>query len=114
MRYTILTLILLLTMNFGFAQISVEDLDLKLNKSTNQLEISKKSDRINITNKLKINSFQIDIFDKYGNYAGSMNLKDLNIPLQEISPDEILMINFIELVVIETGQKLQIKNIRLN
>ena len=114
MRTTILSLILLFTLNFGFAQISVENLDIKLNKTSNQLEILKKSDKVNVTNKLKVNSLQIDIFDRYGNYAGTMNLKDLNIPFQEISPDEILMINFIELVVIETGQKIQIKNIRLN
>ena len=97
----------------SFAQISASDLSLKVNKSTKKIEVFKKSDGSNITAALKINNLQIDIFDKGGEYAGSLTLKDWAVPLDEFSPDEIVKVTVINLTVIANNQVIELKDIRL-
>ena len=96
------------------AQIKADDLVIKVNKSVKKLEVYKKSDGLNITPQLKLNRVSIDIFDKEGEYAGSLELKDWSIPLDEFSPDEIIKITIISMTVAQNGQIIELKDIRLN
>ena len=96
------------------AQIKADDLVLKVNKSAKKLEVYKKSDGSNITSQLRVNRISIDIFDKEGEYAGSIELKDWARPLDEFSPDEIIKITIISLTATQSSQTIELKDIRLN
>jgi hypothetical protein len=97
----------------SFSQISAADLSLKVNKGTKKLEVFKKSDGSNLTAGLKLNNLQIDIFDKGGEYAGSLTLKDWSLPLDEFSPDEIVKVTVINMTVLSNNQVIELKDIRL-
>jgi hypothetical protein len=97
----------------SFAQYSPTDISVKVNKQTKKLEIVKKSDGSNVTNAFKLNKATLDIFDKGGDYAGTVELKDWSIPLDEFSSDEIVKISLMNLTIIESGKTLELKDIRL-
>jgi len=114
------TLKLLLIFIFGFfasnlnAQIKDSDLILKVNKNSKKIEIFRKSDNTNITNIFKLNSLQLDVFEKSGEYAGSLNLNDWSLPLDEFTSDEIIKISVININVINTNQTIVMKDFRLD
>jgi hypothetical protein len=97
----------------SFAQINAEDLTVQINKEAKKLEVIKKSDGTNVTASLKLVKANIDIFEKGGDYAGSLELKDWTVPLDEFSPNEIVKIAVISFTVINGGQTIELKDIRL-
>ncbi len=97
----------------SFAQYTAADITVKVNKQTKKLEIFKKSDGSNITAAFDLNKATLDIFDKGGDYAGTVELKDWTIPLQEFSADEIVKISVIILSIKENKKLIEIKDIRL-
>ena len=108
---TFLTSFNLMNLN---AQIKAEDLVVKVNKSAKKLEVYKRSDGTNVTSQLKVIRVSIDIFDREGEYAGSLELKEWSIPVDEFSPDEIVKITTMSLVVTQNGQSIELRDIRLN
>jgi hypothetical protein len=97
----------------SFAQYTAADISVKVNKQTKKLEIFKKSDGSNITAAFDLNKATLDIFDKGGDYAGTVELKDWNIPLQEFSSDEIVKVSVMILSIKENKKILELKDIRL-
>jgi len=97
----------------SYAQYTAADISVKVNKQTKKLEVVKKSDGSNITAAFSLNKATLDIFDKGGDYAGTVELKDWSIPLQEFSADEIVKISVINLTIIETKKLIELKDIRL-
>jgi hypothetical protein len=102
-----------LTVTKSFAQINPDDLTIKINKQSKKIEVIKKSDGANVTASFKFNKANIDIFDKGGDYAGTVELKDWSVPLDEFSTDEIIKISVISLTIIENGKTIELKDIRL-
>ena len=97
----------------SFAQYSAADITVKVNKQSKKLELIKKADGSNITSAFKLNRATLDIFDKGGDYAGTVELKDWTIPLDEFSADEIVKISMMSLTIIENGKTIELKDIRL-
>jgi uncharacterized beta-barrel protein YwiB (DUF1934 family) len=97
----------------SFAQYTAADISVKVNKQTKKLEIFKKSDGSNITAAFDLNKATLDIFDKAGDYAGTVELKDWTIPLQEFSADEIVKVSIIILSIKENKKLIELKDIRL-
>jgi hypothetical protein len=97
----------------SLAQYNPTDISVKVNKQTKKLEIVKKSDGSNVTTAFKLNKATLDIFDKGGDYAGTVELKDWSIPLDEFSSDEIVKISLMNLTIIESGKTIELKDIRL-
>jgi len=95
------------------AQYTAADISIQVNKQTKKIELHKKSDGSNITAAFKLNRATLDIFDKAGTYAGTVELKDWSFPLDEFSPDEIIKVSFMSLSIIESGKSLELKDIRL-
>jgi len=110
--FLILGLIAFNTVN-SYAQYTAADISVKVNKQTKKLELIKKSDGSNITAAFSLNKATLDIFDKGGDYAGTVELKDWSIPLQEFSPDEIVKISVILITIIENKKVIELKDIRL-
>jgi hypothetical protein len=101
------------SVNNLLAQYTAADISIQVNKQTKKIELIKKSDGSNITSAFKLNKATLDIFDKAGTYAGTVELKDWSIPLDEFSPDEIIKVSFMSLSIIENGKAIELKDIRL-
>ena len=97
----------------AYAQLTAADVTVKVNKEAKKLEVIKKADNSNITASFKLTKASIDIFDSSGEYAGSLELKDWAIPLDEFAPDEIVKVASITMVEAATGATIELKDIRL-
>jgi len=111
--FLLMVSVLSLTTIKSFAQIKAEDLTVKINKEAKKLEVVKKSDGTSVNASLKLIKVNIDIFEKGGDYAGSLELKDWAVPLDEFSRNEIVKIAVISFTVIDGGQTIELKDIRL-
>ncbi len=98
----------------GFSQVNPQDLTVKVNKASKKIEIIKKSDASNVTSAFRLNMCNIDVFDRGGKYAGTVELKEWAIPLDEFSPDETAKISKISVTEIKSGKTIELKDIRLD
>lgn len=109
----LLTIIFLLILNQRiFSQINFKDLKFVADSQKNKIEVFQISTN-SIVQDLKVVKITLDIFDKSGNYAGTINLTDWKINMEEISTDEFLKISY-ALLVDKTGNKIEIKDIRIS
>jgi hypothetical protein len=112
LMFLILGLLAFNTVN-SFAQYTAADISVKINKQTKKLEITKKADGSNITAAFDFNKATLDIFDVGGDYAGTVELKDWSIPMDEFSADEIVKISLIRITIKENKKVIELKDIRL-
>jgi hypothetical protein len=97
----------------SYAQYTPAELTIKINKQSKKIEIIKVADASNVTAAFKLNKAVINIFDRGGDYAGTVELKDWNIPSDEFSSDEIIKISVISLTHTESGKTIELKDIKL-
>lgn len=97
----------------SYAQNTPAELTVKINKESKKIEIIKIVDAMNVTAAFKLNKAVINIFDRGGDYAGTVELKDWNIPSDEFSSDEIIKISVISLTHTESGKIIELKDIKL-
>ena len=95
-----------------FSQINSKDLKFVADSQKNKIEVFQISTN-SIVQDLKVLKITLDIFDKSGNYAGTINLTDWKINMDEISPDEFLKVSY-ALLEDNNGNKIELKDIRIS
>lgn len=95
-----------------FSQINQNDLKFQFNTQKNAIEVLLIPNK-SIVEGLKVKQINLDIFDKSGNYAGSMQLTDWKLNKDELAPDEKIKITSIQFIDIKTGKNYELKDIKL-
>ena len=95
-----------------FSQINSKDLKFVADSQKNKIEVVQLSNN-SIVQDFKVVKITLDIFDKVGNYAGTINLTDWKINMEEISPDEFMKISY-ALLVDKNGNKIELKDIPIS
>ncbi|MCP4438862.1 MAG: hypothetical protein GY810_07945 [Aureispira sp.] len=101
---------------FSLGNISAQaanDLTAKVNKETGKIEVINKQDNGLVSASYKVNIIELDIFDKKGEYSGSLELKDFTFPKDEFGADEKVKVARMELVNVATGETITLKDIQL-
>lgn len=109
MRFLFTSIFLLILNQNIFSQINPKDLKFVVNSQKNQIEVFQLS--TNIVQDLKVNQIRLDVFDKRGDYAGTVNLNDWKINMDEFSTDEVIKISYALLIDNKTGNKIELKDI---
>lgn len=109
LRFLFTSIFLLILNQNIFSQINPKDLKFVVNSQKNQIEVFQLS--TNIVQDLKVNQIRLDVFDKRGDYAGTVNLNDWKINMDEFSTDEVIKISYALLIDNKTGNKIELKDI---
>ncbi|AFC25045.1 hypothetical protein [Saprospira grandis] len=93
---------------------TAEQLEFKINPTQKTIEAVDKGSKQALNDQLELVSAQIDIFDASGEYAGSIEVKSWNIPVDEFAPNEQLKISQAKIKVKASGETLAISNAPLS
>lgn len=96
-----------------FAQVNPGDLKFVLNKQSASIEPIQISSSA-VLSQLKVNQIKLDVFSPNGEYAGSIELSDWKVPMDEFAPGEKLKIAWISMTDTKSGAKLELKDLPLN
>ena len=108
-KFLLTTIFLLILNQRIFSQINSKDLKFVADSQKNKIEVFQISNNSTVQD-FKVAKITLDIFDKDGNYAGTINLTDWKINMEEISPDEFMKISY-ALLVDKNGNKIELKDI---
>jgi hypothetical protein len=95
-----------------FSQINPNDLKFQFNTQKNLIEVLQISKNAKLDG-LKVDQMTLDVFDKYGDYAGTIKTTDWTLNADEFSPDEKIKISYIQITDTKTGTKIELKDVNL-
>jgi hypothetical protein len=88
-----------------------QNIALKLDKVTGKIKLFNNKKNIDITDDYEFGYLELDIYDAHGNYAGSLELKGLLIPKNEVDKSEKVKIAKFRFKNTETGELLMLTNV---
>lgn len=88
---------------------STKNFVFKINKQSGKIDLFNGSEAIG--SKFKVNKLELEIFDTKGEYAGTLDLKTLTVPKEEISSYEKLKIAALVLTDNQTGEQIRINDV---
>lgn len=112
LKFLFTTIFLLVLNQRIFSQINSKDLKFVADSQKNKIDVFQISTNY-LAQDLKVVKMTLDIFDKVGNYAGTVNLTDWKLNMDEFSPDEFIKISY-ALLIDNNGNKIELKDIRIS
>lgn len=97
----------------SFAQNNVEtkDIAVRLDRTTGKIELINRPLNAVITQNYQLSKLELTIFDANGEYAGTLNLKELVLPKHEVDASEQVRIAIMTLRHTGSGKEVTLTNV---
>lgn len=116
MKYIQIMFLSMAFMSFSLmanAQLGAADINVQYDKASKKLKVTKKADKSDITATFTLEVASLDIFDKGGSYAGSIELKSWAVPVDQFASGEIVKIASICVKENSSGKSIELNDLAL-
>lgn len=95
------------------AQLGAVDISIEYDKASKELKVSKKADQSDVTLSFTLEVASLDIFDSAGGYAGSIEMKSWEVPVDQFASGEIVKIASICIKENSSGKSIELNDLPL-